>query len=90
MDTKQAAPALNLTMAPRPQLLLPGQQVTPPPGYPSTEWYLVENGNQQGPYAYAVLHSRARQGTISPATMVWVAGMKDWQPAGRIPNLFPS
>ena len=89
VDTRQAAPPLNLAMAPRPLLLLP-EVAKPPPGYPGTDWYLVEDGNQQGPYNYALLHKRARQGTLSPATMVWVAGMKDWQPARLIPNLFPS
>ena len=90
VDTRKAAPPLNLSMAPQPLRLFPTEVPHPPPGYPENDWYLVEDGNQQGPYTYAVIHRRARQGTLNPATMVWVAGMNAWQPARQIPNLFSS
>lgn len=103
VDSRQAAPALNLPGQPaRPTLLTgagepisaapapPPSDSTPPPGFPADNWYTNEDGEQQGPYTFALLHSRARQGTLQGYTLVWAEGMDEWQPAHRIPNLFSS
>jgi len=88
MDTRTAAPGLSLGPTLKPTLLGSGPAV-PPPGYPKDNWYTNEDGEQQGPYTFTLLNSRARQGTLSSETLVWAEGMSDWQPAGTIPNLFP-
>ncbi len=101
IDSREAAPSLNLPGQPaRPTLLTgtgepitaaPGVEPgTPPPGFPPDNWYTNEGGEQQGPYTFALLHSRAKQGTLQEYTLVWAEGMDEWQPAHRIPNLFSS
>lgn len=90
IDTRGAAPGLPLggpTLRISP---LGAAPAVPPPGYPSQNWYTSEDGQQQGPYTFALLNSRARQGTLSSETLVWAEGMSEWQPAGTIPNLFPA
>jgi hypothetical protein len=90
VDTRQAAPGLNLSGSPAPARLITGEVATPPPGFPATDWYTNDGGEQQGPYTFALLHTRARQGTLAPETLIWVEGMEEWQPAHLIPNLMPS
>lgn len=90
MDTRSAAPGLSLggpTLRISPLGTAPA---VPPPGYPSQNWYTNEDGEQQGPYTFALLNTRARQGTLSAETLVWAEGLPEWQPAGSIPHLFPS
>lgn len=43
-------------------------------------WYYSENGAQKGPVTEATLRSLFAQGTIDASTLVWQAGMPDWQP----------
>jgi len=101
IDSRQAAPALHLPgQSARPTLLTgagepispasPVEPGTPPPGLPPDNWYTNEGGEQQGPYSFALLHSRAKQGTLKEYTLVWAEGMDEWRPAHRVPNLFSS
>lgn len=90
IDTRSAAPGLSLggpTLRISPLRAAPA---VPPPGYPAQNWYTNEDGEQQGPYTFALLNTRARQGTLSSETLVWAEGLEEWQPAGTIPNLFPA
>lgn len=90
IDTRSAAPGLSLggpTLRIPPR---PGVPAAPAPGYPSENWYTNEDGEQQGPYTFALLSTRARQGTLSTETLVWAEGLPEWQPAVTIPNLFPA
>jgi hypothetical protein len=90
IDTRSAAPVPSLggpTLRISP---LGAPPAVPPPGFPSHNWYTNEDGEQQGPYTFALLNTRARQGTLSSETLVWAEGMEEWQPAGTIPNLFPA
>lgn len=89
MDTRGTAPGLPLAPASRP-LLGGGGPAEPPPGLPATDWFTHEEGEQRGPFTFRLLNSRARQGTLSPETLVWVEGMPEWQPAESIPTLFPA
>ena len=86
IDTRETAPTL-LAMAPQPGPLLTGSG-TPPPGLPAENWYTAEGGEQQGPFTFARLHSRAGQGTLPSATLVWVEGMEEWLPANQVQGLF--
>ena len=53
-----------------------------------TEWYYSQNGQQQGPVSFEQLHAIARSGRLHPVKdLVWTSTMKDWTPAGRVPEL---
>lgn len=86
VDTRQSAPALPAA----PAFIPSSGPPTPPAGLPDNHWYTHEGGSQQGPYTFALLHKRARQGSLQPDTMVWAEGMKEWQAARTISNLFAS
>jgi hypothetical protein len=45
-----------------------------------TEWFYAHNGQQAGPVSEAALGDFARTGVITPDTLIWRAGMNDWQP----------
>lgn len=86
MDTRQTESAA--LPGPRQQALPTGGDSSPPPGLPAHHWFTHEDGEQRGPYSFALLQRRARQGSLDPATMVWVDGMETWKPANSVPNLF--
>lgn len=65
----------------------PRDAATPPP--PPVEWHYVEAGEARGPYSAAALEDRARTGRLERGTLVWCAGMGEWQPAGDIAVLAP-
>ena len=44
------------------------------------DWYYAFEGQQRGPVSEADLAQLAAQGVIAPATLVWHAGLQDWQP----------
>lgn len=56
----------------------------------STEWYFSRNNQQEGPVTLEALAEMARSGALQPAHLVWSAGMTEWQPAGRVPGIFPA
>ena len=68
IDTRQTAPLLGHTpdvpVAPAANLeFSAGNEPPPPPGFPTDNWYVDNNGEQDGPYAWVVVYRRARQGT---------------------------
>ena len=44
------------------------------------DWYYVDSGGRVGPVNEAELDRLVREGSITGATLVWHAGMSDWQP----------
>jgi uncharacterized RDD family membrane protein YckC len=44
------------------------------------DWFYAQNGQQLGPVSEAYLGQLARSGAVSPDTLVWHAGMPQWQP----------
>jgi hypothetical protein len=44
------------------------------------EWYYVANGQQTGPVTEAQLDELIRNGTVQASTLVWRAGLPEWQP----------
>jgi hypothetical protein len=58
-------------------------RVPPPP----IEWHLVEAGRRVGPLGAAALAEAARSGRLGRDTLVWCAGMSDWQRAGEVAAL---
>ena len=47
------------------------------------EFYVIVDGQQQGPFSIEQLAEMA----ITPETEVWTTGMSDWQQAGDVPDL---
>lgn len=58
---------------------------SPPP--PPLDWHVVDKGRSVGPRDGAWLRREALAGRIRRDTLVWCAGMSDWQPAGDVPGL---
>ncbi len=93
IDTRQTAPLIGHTpeapQAPAANIEYSrGNEPPPPSGFPAENWYVDNNGEQDGPYAWLVIYRRARQGTLTPETKVWAEGLADWVPANQIPSLF--
>ena len=44
------------------------------------DWYYALEGQQRGPVSEAELTRLAGEGVIAPSTLVWHAGLPDWQP----------
>ena len=65
-----------------PPIQQPSSQ-TPPP-IPQTVYYVAVNGQQTGPFDMQTLRTMAENGTLTPATLVWCAGMAEWMEAVRI------
>ena len=47
-------------------------------------WYITTDGNKEGPLSFKDLKSHPR---ITPLTLVWKKGFKNWVPMGSVPEL---
>jgi membrane protease subunit (stomatin/prohibitin family) len=61
----------------------PGASPTPP-SLPTVAWWIAEAGLSQGPFT---LEQLVATGRLRPDTLMWQAGMPDWQPAAAIAAL---
>jgi len=59
----------------------------PPPPPPS--WHIAENGQAVGPFTPGQLVEAIGSGRVGRETLVWMAGMSDWSPAGQVAQLAP-
>ncbi|MDX5459597.1 SPFH domain-containing protein [Micromonospora tulbaghiae] len=59
----------------------------PPPLPGQAQWYVGVGGQRQGPYDLGGLAEQAGAGALAADTLVWRAGMAQWQPAGQVPEL---
>ncbi len=57
------------------------------PPAPPAMWHVAMNGQSQGPYGAEQLAAGIAAGQITPATLVWTAGMASWAAAGQVPQL---
>jgi hypothetical protein len=62
-----------------------GGAQTPPP--PPVEWHVVDKDRSIGPRDQAWLRREVLAGRLGRDTLVWCAGLSDWQPAGKVPAL---
>lgn len=62
-------------------------QATPPPVPPVLAFHVVVNGQQAGPYNLNELSQMATNKQITTDTLVWKAGMANWQAAGEVNEL---
>ena len=62
-------------------------QPTPPPMPAPVQFHVYLNGQQVGPYDMGALQQMVQQGSLTPQTMVWKAGMPQWVAANTVPEL---
>jgi hypothetical protein len=58
----------------------------PPPLSGSATWHAAIGGQSQGPFTLAQLQQGISSGQIDKTTLMWSAGMSNWQPAGEVPQ----
>lgn len=51
------------------------------------QWFYAIGGQQNGPVPAATLRQLLASGQVSPASLVWRAGMEQWAPATSVPEL---
>jgi hypothetical protein len=54
----------------------------------SSDWYLLHNNKQHGPYPFSVLLEGANKGRLTQSDRVWRQGWQTWQDASSVPGLF--
>jgi membrane protease subunit (stomatin/prohibitin family) len=62
------------------------KEATPPP-IPVTQYYVVLDSEQAGPFDMGALADLAGDGKIEATTLAWKDGMGSWEEAGTIPEL---
>ena len=60
---------------------------TPPPMPQAVQFHVYLNNQQAGPYDMSILQQLVAQGMLTPATLVWKAGMAQWAAASAVPEL---
>ena len=58
-----------------------------PPPLPQDKWYYAVSGERRGPVPASALAELVASGGIVGATLVWKRGMKEWAPAGAVPEV---
>ncbi|MDP1661602.1 MAG: SPFH domain-containing protein [Phycisphaerales bacterium] len=57
---------------------------SPPPMNAGPQYFVGINGQQQGPFDAGTIAAMAGRGQINGQTLVWTAGMANWQPASQV------
>lgn len=52
-----------------------------------SDFFVLSNGQQQGPYSDDQLQQMATKGEISPSTHVWAEGFEEWVPASDLDGI---
>ena len=65
----------------------PTQQTTTPPPVPQALYHVAVNGIATGPYDKATLEQMALSMKLTSETLVWTAGMENWEIAGNVEDL---
>lgn len=61
------------------------QPVSAPPPVPgAAAWHAAIGGQSSGPYSLAQIQTAIQAGQIERSTLVWCAGLSNWQPAGEV------
>jgi hypothetical protein len=67
---------------------LPLTTLPPPlPGAPPVTYMVAINGQQAGPYSALHISQFLANGQLTPAALVWRAGMSTWLPLAQLPEL---
>jgi hypothetical protein len=54
----------------------------------ASRWYFEQDGERQGPVTGPQLRAMAKQGLVTPSTLVWREGSEEWVSASTISGLF--
>lgn len=63
------------------------QAVPPQPPTASEKYYIYQDNQQYGPYSLDTLKVYLKQMLINRESLMWKAGLADWEPAGSIPEM---
>ena len=63
------------------------QQVPPPSPPPPSVWHISLNGTQSPAMSFEQVQEAIQSGQVSPDTMVWKTGMREWQTAMNVKEL---
>jgi hypothetical protein len=58
-----------------------------PPPPPVAVWHVAHQGQTLGPYSLQQITEAIGRAEIQASSMLWTAGMADWQAASKIPAL---
>jgi membrane protease subunit (stomatin/prohibitin family) len=58
-----------------------------PPPVPATSWHIAEGGQSVGPFTSAQVAQAVASGRITPDTLVWTVGMREWSAASGLEAL---
>lgn len=83
----QLASALQPTAVPVAPPPAAAAATVPPPLPGTTQWYLGIDGQQVGPLNPTEVARHVSEGTATPDTLVWRAGMSAWTRLGDVPEL---
>lgn len=75
------------TPAPNPAPGNPNPAPQPGPAVQQFQVFVVQNGQQAGPFDQAGLQNLIATGALTRETLVWQQGMANWEPAGTLPAL---
>jgi membrane protease subunit (stomatin/prohibitin family) len=78
--------AMANRMIQSPGMAAPATGTMPPP-LPQAAWHVAVSGQTQGPFTTQQLAEGIAAGRVTPATMVWSAGMAAWTAAAQVPQL---
>ncbi|HMT94815.1 SPFH domain-containing protein [uncultured Thiothrix sp.] len=60
---------------------------TIPPPLPQASWHVAQGQQSSGPHSLSDLQAMVKAGSLNASTLVWQAGMAQWQTAGTVPAL---
>ena len=60
---------------------------TVPPPIPNVSYYVAVNGQATGPFEISVLKQMSIAGQFTISSLVWKAGMAQWEKAGEVAEL---
>ena len=66
-----------------------GQSAPPPMPNGAPAFFVAFNNNQTGPFDFATVTGKVRDGSLSRSTLVWKAGMPSWIAAESVDELKP-
>ena len=61
-------------------------QATPPP-LPQNTWHVAQGDSSTGPHSMQAVTQMIGQGQLNSTTLVWRAGMENWQAAADVAEL---
>lgn len=61
----------------------------PPPIPNQALYYIAQKGRRLGPWDFATLQEKIREGKIGPETLIWTPALKEWTPAGKVEGIAP-